>query len=266
MARHMWRTSNSNRHGAEVELKEKIFLLKSSPLFGEIAEADLAELASLLEEEDFQPGKHVFVKDDLGDCMYLIVHGRVRVHDGELTLNLLGKREVFGEMAVFDPEPRSATVTTLEPTRLLRLGRKPLMDLLATHGSLAQGIILILSHRLRARMKDMAEDYEYMQQFDRVTAAAVAVEAGVYEPETLDEVAQRIDELGQLARVFQRMVSEVYSREQRLKQEVAELRIEIDESRKASQVAEITDTDYFQDLKKKAQALRSRHNPSDSKE
>jgi CRP/FNR family cyclic AMP-dependent transcriptional regulator len=249
-----------------LELEEKVVLLKSVSLFSEMPGLPLADLARGLEEEVFQPGQNVFVKHDLGDCMYLIIDGKVRVHDGDRTLNLLGKREVFGEMAALDPEPRSATVTALEPIRLLRLGRKPLMELLATHGVVAQGIIQILSHRLRARMRDMAEDFEYMQQFDRVTAAAVAVEAGIYEPETLDEVALRTDELGQLARIFQRMVGEVYAREQRLKQEVAELRIEIDEAKKASQVAEIIETEYFQDLRQKAQALRSRHNPDKPKE
>jgi DNA repair ATPase RecN len=102
----------------------------------------------------------------------------------------------------------------------------------------------------------MAEDFEYMQQFARVTAAAVAVESGDYVPESLDEVAARGDELGQLARVFQRMVRQVGLREQRLKQEVADLRIEIDEVKKARQVAEITETEYFQQLRQKAQQLR----------
>jgi DNA repair ATPase RecN len=122
--------------------------------------------------------------------------------------------------------------------------------------SVARGIIHILCQRLRARTRDIAADYQYMQQFMRVTAAAVAVEAGVYQPETLDEVAERTDELGQLARVFQRMERQVYSREQRLKQEVEELLIEVDKSRQARQVAEITETDYFQQLQTEAARLR----------
>jgi hypothetical protein len=75
-------------------------------------------------------------------------------------------------------------------------------------------------------------------------------------------VAARTDELGHLARVFQRMVREVYQREQRLKQQVAELRIEIDEVKQARQVAEITETEYFQNLRQKAQQLRSNRSKS----
>lgn len=62
--------------------------------------------------------------------------------------------------------------------------------------------------------------------------------------------------MGQLARVFQRMALEVYAREQRLKQQVQELRIEIDRTRQAQQVDQITGTDYFKTLRRKAQDLR----------
>jgi CRP-like cAMP-binding protein len=236
---------------------ERLLILKSVSMFSETPDEILAKAVDLLAEEHFRPGETIFRKGDRGDCLYIIAEGKVRVHDGELTLNDLGKRDVFGEMSALDPEPRSASVTALEPTRLLRLDQAPLFELMSGKPQVLQGVIRILCQRLRARTSDMAEDFEYMQQFARVTAAAVAVEAGVYEPESLDQVAARTDELGQLGRVFQRMVREVYSREQRLKQQVAELRIEIDEAKKERQVAEITETEYFQQLKMKASQLRS---------
>jgi methyl-accepting chemotaxis protein len=92
----------------------------------------------------------------------------------------------------------------------------------------------------------------------RLTAAARAVEGGAFEPDSLVDVAGRSDELGQLARVFQRMAREVHAREQRLKEQVAELRIEIDETKKAREVAEITETEYFQQLQHRAKQLRNR--------
>jgi DNA repair ATPase RecN len=176
---------------------------------------------------------------------------------GELTLNYL-HTDVFGDGAL-DPEPRSATVTAVD-TRLFCFGSRKTVRIDRPTPQRHPSVIHILSQRLRSRMRDMAEDFEYMQQFARVTSAAVAVEAGIYEPESLDEVARRTDELGQLARVFQRMVRQVYSREQTLKRQVAELRIEIDEVKKANQVAEITETDYFQQLQQKARRLRSARN------
>jgi len=93
---------------------------------------------------------------------------------------------------------------------------------------------------------------------DRLTAAAAALERGTFESETLNSVTRRRDELGHLARVFQRMAQEVYAREQRLRRELQQLRIEIDEAKKERQVAEITETEYFQDLREKARGLRAR--------
>jgi two-component system cell cycle response regulator len=111
----------------------------------------------------------------------------------------------------------------------------------------------------KKRLRD--QEVEYLRNVDYVTAAAAAVEAGEFDPETIEQVAARPDELGQLARVFQRMAREVRAREQRLKQEVQQLRIEIDETRAARQVAEITETDYFQELQRKANQLRFRAEP-----
>jgi CheY-like chemotaxis protein len=111
----------------------------------------------------------------------------------------------------------------------------------------------------KKRLRD--QEIEYLHNVDHVIAAAAAVEAGEFDPETLARVATRRDELGRLARVFQRMAREVYAREQRLKQEVQQLRIEIDEAKTARQVAEITETDYFQDLQRKADQLRIRPDP-----
>ncbi|HLF27900.1 MAG TPA: cyclic nucleotide-binding domain-containing protein [Anaerolineae bacterium] len=235
---------------------DPVFVLKTVSLFAETPAELLAEIVDLLEETEVKAGQTVFEKGAPGNSMYIIAEGRVRVHDGDLALNDLGKRDVFGEMAALDPEPRSATVTAIEDTRLFRLRQAALYELMNQRPEIGRGIIRILSRHLRARMRDMAEDYEYMQQFAKVASAAVAVEAGIYEPESLAAVAERTDELGQLARVFQRMVREVYAREQRLKQQVAELRIEIDEGKQARQVAEITETEYFQELQRKARKLR----------
>ncbi len=90
----------------------------------------------------------------------------------------------------------------------------------------------------------------------RLTLAAGSLEQGRYEPAGLAAEMRRRDDLGQLARVFDRMAQEVKSREERLRSEVQALRIEIDQSRKTHQVAEITETEYFQKLRAKARDLR----------
>ncbi len=106
------------------------------------------------------------------------------------------------------------------------------------------------------RLRDI--ELEYLEQVNCVTSAAAAVEAGAFEISSLDCVAGREDALGKLARVFQNMARQVYAREQSLRQQVQELRIEIDEVKKTRQVAEITETEYFRELAAKAQRLRQR--------
>jgi len=108
----------------------------------------------------------------------------------------------------------------------------------------------------RKRLRD--QEIDYLQQVDRVTAAAAAVRAGTFQAESLDEVARRPDALGQLALVFQEMARQVYAREQQLQREVQQLRIEIDQARKVREVADITESDYFQQLLGKAEELRNR--------
>ncbi|TMC35385.1 MAG: response regulator [Chloroflexi bacterium] len=118
---------------------------------------------------------------------------------------------------------------------------------------------------LRARLTASLErkwlrdqEVDYLQQVGRVTAAAAAIRANTFESESLDEVAWRSDELGQLALVFQEMARQVYAREQQLQRQVQQLRIEIDHAKKAREVAEITESDYFQQLLGKADELRNR--------
>ncbi len=104
------------------------------------------------------------------------------------------------------------------------------------------------------RLHDL--EREYLEQVGHLTGAASAVEAGDFDAATLGPVAARDDALGRLARVFGRMADEVRAREERLQAEVRELRIEIDETRQSRKVAEITETDYFQDLRSRASDLR----------
>jgi C4-dicarboxylate-specific signal transduction histidine kinase len=90
-----------------------------------------------------------------------------------------------------------------------------------------------------------------------LTKAAQALEEDDFEPQALAEVSRSDDDIGQLVRVFLQMAQKLKAREQNLKQQVMELRIEIDEAKKVRQVAEITETDDFQQLQKKVQKLRN---------
>jgi hypothetical protein len=98
----------------------------------------------------------------------------------------------------------------------------------------------------------------YLRSVAAVTSAATKVEAGTFDPASLDEVGRRTDALGNLARLFQHMGVEVAARERRLREQVQRLTIEIDERRKAAQVAEITESEYFKGLQERVKGLALR--------
>jgi len=89
-------------------------------------------------------------------------------------------------------------------------------------------------------------------------AQALSERSEAFDPAALAPIAAREDEFGQLARTFQAMGEQVIIREQTLKQEVQELRIEIDEAKKSRAVAEITDSEFFKELQSKAARMRQR--------
>lgn len=100
------------------------------------------------------------------------------------------------------------------------------------------------------------QEIEYLKNVERLTDAAVAVENAAFDAGTLAQVTARPDALGNLARVFERMAREVRAREEKLKQQVLELKIEIDQTKQAKKVSEITSSDYFKSLRGQADELR----------
>lgn len=89
-----------------------------------------------------------------------------------------------------------------------------------------------------------------------LTAAATAVDQGSYAPGSLDPVTARRDEIGRLAQVFDQMARQVRAREERMQREIKQLSVQIDETKRRQQVAEITETDYFRDLQRRAKEMR----------
>jgi hypothetical protein len=128
---------------------EKVVTLKSVPMFARASEEELADIAAILEEVAVREGETVFRKGDLGDSLYVIVEGRVRVFDEERTITELGERDVFGELALLDPEPRIATIAALEDTQLLRLDREAFAELMAGNIDIVRGVLGVLCERLR---------------------------------------------------------------------------------------------------------------------
>jgi methyl-accepting chemotaxis protein len=108
----------------------------------------------------------------------------------------------------------------------------------------------------------MLSDRAIAQPILAITNAASAIESGNFATEILDKPAKRTDELGKLARVFQDMARQVYAREESLKRQVQELKIQIDETKRESSVREITESDFFQEMQAKSREIRQRRRRS----
>lgn len=128
---------------------EKVLILKSVDLFSSVPEDALVEVASILEELEVEPGEEIIRQGDMGTAMYVIVEGRVNVHADGRDRAEMGPREVFGELAALDPEPRAASVTALEPTQLFKLSRTPLLELMADYSEVTSGVLKVLCRRMR---------------------------------------------------------------------------------------------------------------------
>jgi len=128
---------------------ERVIILKSAEVFASIPDNVLAFIASIVEEVDVRKDETFIHLGDIGNCMYLIVDGSVLVHDGKRGIAELGKGQTVGELAVLDPEPRSASVTAIEDTHLFRLEKEALDEVMADQPDIARGVIRVLCQRLR---------------------------------------------------------------------------------------------------------------------
>ena len=129
---------------------DKVIVLRKVGLFHAIPHQILARVALLLTERAFAAGEQIIGKGDLGDCVYVIESGRVKVHDGERILGHLGQHQAFGELSLLDAEPRSASVSAVEPTHVFRLAQADFSALMSDRPDIMQAINRALCQMVRS--------------------------------------------------------------------------------------------------------------------
>ncbi len=152
--------------------KDMLDYLRAIPLLSHVSEDDLEAIACQMIERRFAKGTVVVEEGLSGDYMYVIRAGRVKVtkasEDGrEKIMDFLEAGSFFGEMALLDQAPRSATVRTLEASRLLALSRVAFLDLLTRSPSLSLAVIKVLVQRLRYA-DEQASSMSFQRVEDRV--------------------------------------------------------------------------------------------------
>src|ERR687890_2564862 len=134
--------------------EETARLLARVPLFADLSERDLAQLAQVAVPRSYDTGEAVFREGDTGDTCYVVRDGAVRVtrrhSDGRvITLAELRAGAIFGELAMFGGETRSASVEVLEPTRALAILAGDMRRLMIQHPEIAVNMLEGLANRLR---------------------------------------------------------------------------------------------------------------------
>jgi CRP/FNR family transcriptional regulator, cyclic AMP receptor protein len=130
-------------------------LLDRIPLFAEVPPNQVAELARLMQRRTYRRGEIIFHKGDPGTSLYCIARGQVKIvlpseTGEEAVIAVLETGDLFGELALFDGLPRSATMETLAETEVLLLRREDFLALVHRHPEMAIALLGVLSRRLRA--------------------------------------------------------------------------------------------------------------------
>jgi len=141
------------------DLAQRIEQLKSLTLTRHIGPEALQYLARQAQPRSFQANEIIYHQGDPGTTCHILLRGKVRVYvstiDGqELSVNILGRGEIVGEMALFEDLPRSATVEAMGPTQTLELYRETLIASLKQYPDLALALLRALSSRLRHATKE----------------------------------------------------------------------------------------------------------------
>jgi CRP/FNR family cyclic AMP-dependent transcriptional regulator len=164
-------------------------LLATVPLFAHLAPDELEALARHLQVRHLVAGTPVFRRGDAGEALYIVRNGEVRIsvasaEGKELVLAMLGPGDFFGELALFDGDPRSADAIAAEDTTLLVLWRDQFRRLLEASPALAASALAALSRRLR-RSDLLIEDLAFLDVRARLARVLLdlAARKGVPGPE-----------------------------------------------------------------------------------
>jgi CRP/FNR family transcriptional regulator, cyclic AMP receptor protein len=159
-------------------------VLRRVPVFANLAQEDLERVVEVTVGRRFDAGEVVFHERDEGDTCYVIRGGHaraVRSHPGgrSITLAEFGPGDIFGELAMFDAERRSATVEILEPTEVVAIPGADMRRLMADQPSITVKLVIALAQRLRATNERLArQSFQTVQSRVAAVLSDLAREAG----------------------------------------------------------------------------------------
>lgn len=232
-----------------------VILLKKVELFNGLADRDLEEVWKMLQPRRLAAGEILFNQGDPGDELIVIESGQVSIFAPVDTaagpikpIRIFQPGETLGEMALIDQKPRSLSARAEEDSTILTLNGAGFRRLLKAYPEVAISVMSGLSERVRYTTEFLNE----VRLWVRRIAEGSYNEAAQPAP----NLPYRDSTLAALAAEFAQMAAKVQERENTLRQEVVQLRIEIDEAKRKREVETITQSDYYMSLKDKVKKLR----------
>ena len=138
-----------NGIGSEKKIEKRVDILRDVVIFSESDDQILKSLAYFLTDVFVEKNEAIFHKGDQLNAMYIIVEGKVKVHDGDHIFTQFGEKDLFGEYSLIDSSVRSATVTAIETTYLLRLDQKDFHKIIENNIEVSKSVLKALIKRLR---------------------------------------------------------------------------------------------------------------------
>lgn len=137
-------------------------VLARAGIFQGVEQSAVAVLTEQLQSVDFPRGHRIFTEGEPGDRLYIIVAGKIKVGrstpDGrENLLTVMGPSDMFGELAIFDPGPRTSTVTTITEVRAVSMDRDALKGWIDQRPEVAGQLLRVLARRLRRTNDNLAD-------------------------------------------------------------------------------------------------------------
>lgn len=231
--------------------------LKDVPMFAQLSEQALEEIEGLLKPRALAAGEVLFNQGDPGDELILVDTGKLAIYSPESGAPAMGQPirlftsgGMLGEMALIDHQPRSLSARAEEPSTILSLSHADFERLMAENPRLSTSVMSGLSERIRYTTDFLGEVRLWVR---RITEGNYQAGAEINAGHPYKDPG-----LATLAAEFSRMAAQVKEREDILKQEVAMLRIEIDETKRREDAGQIMNSDYYRSLKEKVKEMRQK--------
>lgn len=157
---------------AHISLENMITFLLTTPMFEDLEPKEVQEIIHIVEIVKYGPGQTIFAEGDSGDAWYALYSGEVEVlkksYSGENTINTLEPGTCFGEMAVLDGLPRSASIRTSKETVVLRMPQGKFKELLDNDHIIAYKLIKHMAILLASRQRTNTETLSNLLQANAI--------------------------------------------------------------------------------------------------